>query len=133
MKILSYIVLALFLAVGSLAVTYYTKSKVQDAKIATLEGDLGVAKDSLATVQTAVDASDKVLRALSGALNNVDERGSEISERVTTLERNHEEIRDLLATPLPSGGCLLDDSCTAAVVYPAERRTPGPVHPAENP
>lgn len=133
MKILSYIVLALFLAVASLAATYYTKSKVQDAKIATLEADLDVAKDSLDTVRAAVDASDKVLRSLSGALNNIDERGSEISERVATLERNYEEIRDLLATPLPSGGCMLDDSCAADVVYPAERRTPGPVHPAENP
>lgn len=133
MKILSYIVLALFLAVASLAVSYYAKSKMQDAKIAALEADLDVAKDSLETVKTAVDASDKVLRALSGALNNIDERGSEISERVSMLERNYEEIRDLLATPLPSGGCLLDDSCTAAVVRPTERRTPGPVHPSENP
>jgi cob(I)alamin adenosyltransferase len=133
MKILSYIVLALFLAVASLAATYYTKSKVQDEKIAMLEADLDVAKDSLDTVRTAVDASDKVLRALSGALNSIEQRGSEISERVTTLEKNHEEIRVLLATPLPSGGCLLDDSCTAAVVRPAERRTPGPVYPAENP
>lgn len=133
MKILSYIVLALFLAVASLAATYYTKSKVQDEKIAALEADLGAAKDSLDTVRTAVDASDKVLRALSGALNSIDERGSEISERVTTLERNYEEIRDLLATPLPSGGCLLDDSCAAAVVRPAERRPSGPVYPSENP
>lgn len=133
MKILSYIVLALFLAVASLAVTYYTKSKSRDAEIAVLRTDLDAARGSLQTVQIAVDASDKVLRALSGALNNIDERGSEISERVSTLERNHEEIRDLLATPLPSGGCLLDDSCTAAVVHPAERSTPGPVRPAENP
>lgn len=133
MKILSYIVLALFLAVASLAATYYTKSKVQDEKIAALEADLGAAKDSLDTVRTAVDASDKVLRALSGALNSIDERGSEISERVTTLERNYEEIRDLLAIPLPSGGCLLDDSCAAAVVHPAERRPSGPVYPSENP
>lgn len=133
MKILSYIVLALFLAVASLAATYYTKSKVQDERIATLEADLEVAKDSLDTVRTAVDASDKVLRALSGALNNIEQRGSEISERVTTLEKNHEEIRVLLATPLPSGGCLLDDSCAAGVVRPAERSTPGPVRPSENP
>lgn len=133
MKILSYIVLALFIAVGSLAVTYHSKSQLQDGRIAELENDLGAAKQSLSNVQAAVDASDKVLRTLGGALSKIDERGSEISERVFTLEKNHEEIRNLLATPLPSGGCLLDDSCDAGQLPPAQRSTAGNVRPSEHP
>lgn len=133
MKILSYIVLALFLIVGGLAATYYVKSKVQDSKITVLESNLGAAEKSLAEVRDSIAASDRIIRGLSGTLSEIDERGSVITERVSMLERNNEEIRRLLDTRLPESGCLLDNSCRNPGLHTPERGVVDPLRPTAHP
>lgn len=133
MKTLSYVVLVLFLIVGGLAVTYFVKSKVQDSKITVLESNLHTAEKSLTEVRQSVAASDRIIKGLTGTLSEIDERGSVITERVSMLERNNEQIRRLLDTRLPESGCLLDNSCGSSGVRPTERSAADPVQPPTNP
>lgn len=133
MKILSYFVLALFLIVGGLAVAYYVKSKGQDVKITVLQSDLDSANKSLRQVEQSVAASDRIIKGLTGSLSEIDQRGSVITERVSMLERNNEQIRRLLDTRLPESGCLLDNSCADPSLHSAERSPTEPVRPTENP
>ena len=133
MKIISYIVLVLFLIVGGLAATYFTKSRIQDAKIADLESDLDVAEESLQKIQQSVATSDRVIATLSESLAEIDEKGSVVTERVYMLERNNEQVRIFLDTRLPESGCMLDDSCTATELRASKRSSANLMHSPKSP
>lgn len=130
MKVISYLVLALFLAVSGLAAVYYVKSGQQDATIGLLSSDLEATKKSLQEIETSVEASDAIIGSLNEGLLKIGERGSVVAERLVMLERNNAEIRDLLSTRLPAGGCLLDNTCDAPSLYPTEQSPVDPVRPA---
>lgn len=128
MKIISYVVLALFLAVAGLAGVYYVKTQTLEASIATMDGELkttqGVlasTQHSLAAVERSVEVSDKLLGELGSSLRKTSEKGSMIGERVAMLEKNNAEIRSFLALPLPDDGCLLDNTCEAGVPLSASQ------------
>lgn len=134
MKIISYVVLTLFLAVAGLASVYYVKTQKLEADIARMGGELkttqGVldsTKESLAAVERSMEVSDKLIGELGSTLRKTSERGSMISERVSMLEKNNAEIRSFLALHLPDDGCLLDNTCEAGVSIPASK--PGAVAP----
>lgn len=126
MKIISYLLLALFLAVAGLAAVYYVKSKHQETIIDKMAVDVRAARDSLSSIKTSVEASDRIIGNLHDALSQISEQRNVVTERVIMLEKTNAEIRDLLATRLPPSGCLLDDTCNAPQVRTAE---PGPVAP----
>ena len=138
MKIISYVVLGLFLAVAGLAGVYYVKAQQLEASIARMDGQLKTTQDvlsttqqSLSAVEASVKVSDKLLSDLGNTLRQSDERGSMIGERVSMLERNNAEIRSFLALRLPDDGCLLDNTCEAGVSVPAPKpRAADQVRPA---
>lgn len=121
MKIMAYIIVALFLAVGGLSVALYQTTKTQSAKIAVLENDLKQSQAALDEIVKSVALSDKIIQSMSGSLSRIAERGSIIGERLSMLEKNNVEIRNLLATVLPVDGCLLDNSCRRDEVPATER------------
>lgn len=126
MKILNYIMLGMLLVVSGLLVTFWGQSKVQAERIGTLETDLNTANESLLTIKSATEKSDRELLRLSTDLSKVTEKGSMVGERVSMLERTNDEIRDLLSAALPVSGCLLDDSCEAGAAA-TQRRPDDPV------
>lgn len=113
MKMIAYGVLVLFLIVGSLAVTYYVKSKQLDSEISTLTVDLNSAEESIETLNESLESSNKIIGDLSQDLWDISEKGSMVNERVSMLEKNDEEIKRVLNMQLPASGCLLDNSCEA--------------------
>lgn len=125
MKILTYGIIGLFLVTGGLATTYYIKSRAQDAKIEVLQAENAATKKSLQTISNSVAASDLVIRGMTENLSQIDKKGSFVAERMSMLERNNAQIRDLLATALPAGGCLLDDTCDVGAIQPAQRGAAG--------
>ena len=118
MKIMAYIIVALFLVVAGLAVALHQTTKMQSTKIANLKTDLVAAQETLRQVEQSVAISDKIIQSMGGNLSKIGEKGSIIGERVSMLERNNVQVRDLLATALPADGCLLDDSCPNKVPAP---------------
>ena len=139
LKIVSYAVLGLFLATAGLAGTYYVQSLRQEAvienlagRVVTAEGQLKSAMTSLDEIEKSVEASDQIIGTLNDALGRITESDWMITERITMLERNNVQIRDLLSTRLPDNGCLLDNTCryTGVPVRPTERSTDEPVRPA---
>lgn len=130
MKIISYIVLGLFLAVSGLAATFWVKSTALEAKVTTMSKDLEITKQSLNTIQTTVDVSDRIIAPLNEALGRIDEKGAAVTERVVYMERTNEQVRDLLSVNLPAGGCLLDDTCGAGPVRPTEPSAADALPPA---
>lgn len=135
LKIVSYAVLGLFLATSGLGLAYYIKTLHQDRVIENLagrvvqaEGQLGTAMDSLDEIERSVQASDAIIGTLHEALATIAASDGAIGERIEMLERNNVEIRDLLSTRLPDGGCLLDNSCSHSAVS-LHRPKPSPVDP----
>lgn len=120
MKILTYAILALFLAVSALCAVYYVEAKRQEAVIEVMATNLAETRDhlkatreSIVRVQESMMVADGIIGNLHTALTAINDKGSVVTERIIMLEKNNAEIRDLLDTRLPADGCLLDDTCTA--------------------
>lgn len=120
MKIISYIVTALFILVGGFALTYFVQYKSQKEEMTRISADLDSTKGQLATsiqtvarIEQEVSASELALTGLADKVSVIGDKGSEVATRIYTLERNNEKIRELLSTRLPEHGCLLDDTCSA--------------------
>lgn len=120
MKIISYVVLVLFLGVAGLAAVYYFKSKTQDETVKLLAERVVEAEASLQTVNDSVKASDALIKSMNRELAASDNRDDAIIGRVATLEKNNAEIRDFLSMRLPPDACLLDNTCDAVSVRQAK-------------
>lgn len=115
MKYLSYALVALFITVSALALTYYVRSSHQDMVIQALGNTVADQQIALDTIETSVKTSDRIIKSLSVSVKQVDQRGGVINRRVDQLEKNNAEIRNLLAVRLPANGCMLDDTCEVSV------------------
>jgi hypothetical protein len=86
--------------------------------------------DALSTrldaLQQGVDASNAAILAMDVSLNRVAAKAATVRERVITMERNDATVRSFLDTPLPPGGCMLDDTCSTAGSG-AESSAPAPM------
>lgn len=139
MKILTYAILALFIAISALCAVYYVEAKRQEAVIEVMANNLvetrshlEATRKSIAEVQRSMTVADGIIGNLHTALTAINDKGSIVTERIIMLEKNNAEIRDLLDTRLPADGCLLDDTCTAPR-NPSGVRQSGPSSPTRVP
>jgi hypothetical protein len=114
MKIITYILLAALLAVSGYAAVQWTINQSNESKITNLETRVHAAEGSLSAIQAANTVSDTLSSQLSEMIGKINDKGVVINERVVKMERENEQVRDLLGTALPDAGCMLDDTCGAA-------------------
>lgn len=114
MKIITYIVLGLLLAVSGYAAVQWTINRSQAGQIAALETRVQTAEGTLIAIGSASMVSDELTRGMTEAIAAIGDRGVTVTERVVRMERENEEVRDLLGTRLPDAGCMLDDTCAAS-------------------
>lgn len=132
MKIIAYVLLGLLLAVSGYAAVQWTINRSQAGQIAALETRVQTAEGTLIAIGSASMVSDELTRGMTEAIAAIGDRGVTVTERVVRMERENEEVRDLLGTRLPDAGCMLDDTC-AASEGTATRRVAADTVPAAPP
>ena len=115
MKIIVYALTALLLIVGGFAAVQFGINQVRKERVENLTTKLHNAEQAFESISEAATATGVASAELAVKLQEIDVKGSVITERVTIMERSNEKIRDILSTPLPDNGCLLDDSCDAPI------------------
>lgn len=114
MKIIAYVLLGLLLAVSGYAAVQWTINQSNENKIVALETRVHAAEASLNAITGANVVSNTLSSQLSEMIGKINDKGVVINERVIRMERENEQVRDLLGTALPDAGCMLDDTCGAA-------------------
>ncbi len=123
---IGYAILALFLATGSLALTFYIKgqgyrlalaqqaSKLDTAltRVATVEDANATQAEAIKAIRDANENSGLLLQSLSQAISNLNSNDKVVRNRLDYLEKNDEAIRDYFSNGVPAGvACLLDKTC----------------------
>ena len=93
-------------------------------EIAALEEDNAMQSQVLAELNAARDADSVVLSGLGKDLERLGLRQTAAFDKITFLERSDENIRTFLHTPVPDGGCVLDDSCEGQSTRRTDNQTP---------
>lgn len=120
-RYLGYFLILLFLVTGGFGVASWIKAQqlqldVEAGRLKQVELTEANAAQGLAikTLKDVREADTVVLQALSRDLSDLAEKDQRVNLKLSQLEKNDENVRALLATVLPPGGCVLDDSCTPA-------------------
>lgn len=114
----AYGLIVLFLITGGFGVASWIRTqqlqltvkeeKAKQEKLIEANSTLTTAVDTLKKVR---ESDTAVLEALSRDLSGLAEKDSRVNKKLELLEKNDANFRALLATVLPAGGCMLDDSC----------------------
>lgn len=66
----------------------------------------------LAQLQQGQQASDQAIAAMADQLTAAGAHASTVRQRVVTMGNSDAAIQKWLDSPLPAGGCMLDDTCS---------------------
>lgn len=113
-----YFLVVLFLITGGFGVASWIRTKQLELVVERERDKQGRLEEANATQATAIDTLKKVrdsdtavLEALSRDLAGLAEKDQRVNLKLELLEKNDAAFRALLATVLPAGGCMLDDTC----------------------
>lgn len=119
-RYLGYFLILLFLVTGGFGVASWIKAKQLELQVVAAEmkqADLIEANAAqglaIKTLKDVREADTVVLTALSKDLSDLADKDQRVNLKLNQLEKNDENVRALLATVLPAGGCMLDDTCTS--------------------
>lgn len=120
-RYIGYFLIVMFLGMGGFGVASWIRTKqlelVVDKERQKQENLIEAnAKQATAidTLRKVRDSDTAVLEALSRDLGDLAEKDSRVNRKLELLEKNDANFRALLATVLPAGGCMLDNSCPAS-------------------
>lgn len=129
-KWFGYILIALLLAVSSLAITNHIKTLKQDVAIAGYQKAQQQAQNAITQLQAVNQQQDETIQRI-GAIREIDgtvltglqtdlarlrARDSALDANLKRLEKSNAQVRALMSTRtdvVPGGGCMLDNSCGA--------------------
>lgn len=117
-RYLGHFLIILFLITGGFGVASWIRTqqlelvveKERDKQQQLIEANTQQAA-AIDTLKKVRESDTVVLQALSRDLADLAEKDSRVNKKLDLLEKNDAAFRALLATVLPSGGCMLDDTC----------------------
>lgn len=117
-KYFGYFLVVLFLVMGGFGIASWIRTQQlelvvererdKQAQLAEANASQALAINTLKDVR---ESDTAVLQALSRDLAGLAEKDQRVNLKLELLEKNDAAFRTLLATVLPSGGCMLDDTC----------------------
>lgn len=145
-KWFGYALIAVLIAMSSLALTNYIKTQKQDVAIAKQQEAISKYQDAfqqqveinaqqdkaLQQIGSIRELDGSVLTSLQTDLGRLRERDSALNTKLIALEKSNAQVRALMSTStsgVPGGGCVLDQSCKSA----DDGDKGGGTHPAAKP
>jgi hypothetical protein len=89
----------------------YDQRKLDADKLDKLGTAMSAQTAVLAQLQAGQQASDAAVVAVAASQAAATQHGSAVRQRVVTMGNSNATIQHWLDTPLPVGGCMLDDTC----------------------
>lgn len=117
-RYIGYFLIVLFLVMGGFGVASWIRTQQLELVVETertkqkelIEANTAQAT-AIETLKNVRESDTLVLQSLSKDLNSLAERDARVNLKLELLEKNDAAFRALLATVLPAGGCVLDNSC----------------------
>lgn len=120
-------VAALILGLVVFAGWQYDQAKLARKDTAAATAAMTQLQQGLVQIQAGQAASDEAIQSMSARLDVAGAHATTVARRVVTMGNSDATIQKWLDTPLPAGGCMLDDTCGGAGPASTAQRGPAAV------